>query len=187
MSKTSANLKITIPYAQALFDFACKESILHGITADFNNLYSLLCKTPELAKYLKNPLVKSEMKIELLSTIFKGRVNEETLIFFNILINRNRIDLLFPILHSYLELVYRTANVKKYEIQTAFPMTKFQKWKLINRLKALTETREIRLNITVDETLIGGFLIKTPSKVVDFTVKNRLEKIAKYLDTVLEI
>jgi len=187
MSKTPTDLKIAAPYARALFEFACEASILHSITADFNNLYSLLGKTPDLMRYLKNPLVSSEAKTEILYRVFKGRVNSETVRFFDILVKRNRIDLLVPILHSYLELVYKTADVKEYEIQTAFPMTKFQKWKLINKLKSLTGIREIRLNITVDDSLIGGFLIKTSSKVVDFSIKNRLEKLAKYLDTVLEI
>ena len=41
--------------------------------------------------------------------------------------------------------------------------------------------------ITVDPSLIGGFLIKTSSKVVDFTVKNQLQTLAKHLDSVLEI
>ena len=35
--------------------------------------------------------------------------------------------------------------------------------------------------------IIGGFLIKTNSKVIDFTIKNQLENLAKHLDGVLEI
>ena len=35
--------------------------------------------------------------------------------------------------------------------------------------------------------LMGGFLIKTNSQVIDFTVKNQLKELAKHLDTVLEI
>ena len=46
---------------------------------------------------------------------------------------------------------------------------------------------EIRLVVNVEPSLIGGFLIKTDSKVIDFTVKNQLQKLAKHLDTVLEI
>ena len=41
--------------------------------------------------------------------------------------------------------------------------------------------------VTVDSSLIGGFLIKTNSKVIDFTIKNQLENLAKHLDGVLEI
>ena len=47
--------------------------------------------------------------------------------------------------------------------------------------------REIRLEINVDPSLIGGFLIKTESKVLDYTIKNKVQQLAKHLDTVLEI
>jgi F-type H+-transporting ATPase subunit delta len=73
------------------------------------------------------------------------------------------------------------------EVSTAFAFTNLQKDMLIKKLKELTNAREIRLVITVDSSLIGGFLIKTESKVVDFTVKNQLQNLAKHLDTVLEI
>jgi len=58
---------------------------------------------------------------------------------------------------------------------------------LIQKLKELTDAREIRLVINVEPNLIGGFLIKTNSKVIDFTVKNQLQKLAKHLDTALVI
>lgn len=187
MSNTPVDLKIAGPYARALFEFASEKSMLHGITADLNNLYILISDTPDFIDYLKNPFITTQAKIEVLDRVFKGRINQEIIRFFNILVKRNRIGLLIPIIQSYLELVYRMADVKEYEIQTAFPMTKFQKWKLINKLKSLTNVREVSLKIIVDESLIGGFLIKTSSKVIDFTVKNRLEKLAKHLDTVLDI
>jgi F0F1-type ATP synthase delta subunit len=41
--------------------------------------------------------------------------------------------------------------------------------------------------INEDPSLIGGFLIKTESKIIDFTIKNKLQQLAKHLDTVLEI
>jgi F-type H+-transporting ATPase subunit delta len=73
------------------------------------------------------------------------------------------------------------------EVVTAFPFTNLQKNTLIKKLKELTNAREIRLEITVDSSLIGGFLIKTESKIIDFSIKNQLENLAKHLDTVLEI
>ena len=73
------------------------------------------------------------------------------------------------------------------EVSTAYAFTNLQKNTLIKKLKDLTKAREIRLVITVDSSLIGGFLIKTNSKVLDFTIKNQLENLAKHLDSVLEI
>jgi F-type H+-transporting ATPase subunit delta len=91
------------------------------------------------------------------------------------------------VIASYLELVYEAASIKTIEVSTAFAFTNLQKNMLIKKLKELTNAREIRLVITVDSSLIGGFLIKTDSKVIDFTVKNQLQNLAKHLDTVLEI
>jgi len=92
-----------------------------------------------------------------------------------------------PIIDNYLKLVYGLASIKMIEVSTAFPFTNKQKNMLIKKLKDLTHAREIRLIITVDSDLIGGFLIKTNSKVLDFTVKNQLKKLANHLDTSLEI
>ena len=104
-----------------------------------------------------------------------------------VLVNRDRINLLKSVISNYLELVYETASIKTIEVLTAFAFTNLQKNTLIQKLKELTNAREIRLIINVDSSLIGGFLIKTESKVIDFTVKNQLQKLAKHLDTVLEI
>jgi F-type H+-transporting ATPase subunit delta len=104
-----------------------------------------------------------------------------------LLVDRERINILKSVITTYLELVYETASIKMIEVSTAFPFTNLQKNMLIKKLKELTNAREIRLVITVDSRLIGGFLIKTDSKVIDFTVKNQLQNLAKHLDTVLEI
>jgi len=58
---------------------------------------------------------------------------------------------------------------------------------LIQKLKDLTNAREIRLIVVEKPELIGGFLIKLQSKIIDFTIKNQLQNLAKHLDTTLEI
>ena len=107
--------------------------------------------------------------------------------FLMVLLDRNRINLLNSVIAKYLELVYETASIKMIEVSTASAFTNSQKTTLIQKLKELTNAREIRLVINLDPSLIGGFLIKTDSKVIDFSVKNQLQNLAKHLDTVLEI
>jgi F-type H+-transporting ATPase subunit delta len=179
--------KIAAPYARALFDFSVDKNIMHQITADFQNLEIFLEKTTDLTEYLNNPVVNQGAKREILTKTLQSQVNTETFKFLMILIGRDRINLLESIIANYLELVYETASIKMVEVSTAFPFTNSQKNTLIQKLKELTNAREIRLIINVDSNLIGGFLIKTESRVIDFTVKNQLQKLAKHLDTVLEI
>jgi len=126
-------------------------------------------------------------KQEILEKTLKSELNTETFKFLLVLVNRDRINLLESVIDGYLQLVYRLASIKMIEVSTAFAFTNKQKNMLIKKLKELTNAREIRLVITVDSSLIGGFLIKTNSRVVDFTVKNQLQKLASHLDSVLDI
>lgn len=187
MSGNPLTSKIAAPYARALFDFSVDKNIMHQITADFQNLEIFLEKTADLTEYLNNPLISQSAKREILTKTLQSQVNTETFKFLMVLVDRDRINLLESIIANYLELVYETASIKMIEVSTAFPFTNSQKNTLIQKLKELTNAREIRLIINVDSNLIGGFLIKTESKVIDFTVKNQLQKLAKHLDTVLEI
>ena len=180
-------LKIAAPYACALFDFSIEKNIMHQITADFQNLDVFLSETTELTKYLNSPVVSQEAKRQILSKTLKSQVNTETFKFLMVLVNRNRINLLNAVIKNYLELVYETASIKMIEVSTASAFSNSQKNSLIQKLKEITNAREIRLVVTVDPNLIGGFLIKTESKVIDFTIKNQLQQLAKHLDTVLEI
>jgi F-type H+-transporting ATPase subunit delta len=187
MSKNVLAAKIAVPYARALFDFSVEKNIMHQITADFQNLEVFLDESTELVDYLNNPIINNAAKGEILTKILKSQVNTETFKFLMVLVERDRINILKSVISNYLELVYETASIKTIEVATAYPFANLQKNTLIQKLKELTNAREIRLVITVDSSLIGGFLIKTESKVIDFTIKNQLQKLAKHLDTVLEL
>jgi F-type H+-transporting ATPase subunit delta len=187
MSVKTLSSKIAAPYARALFDFSIEKNIMHQITADFQNLEIFLDEAGELTEYLNNPVVSSGAKGEILTKILQSQVNAETFKFLMVLVKRDRINLLKSVIASYLELVYETASIKTIEVITAAAFSNSQKNMLIQKLKELTNAREIRLMINVDSSLIGGFLVKTESKVIDFSIKNQLQKLAKHLDAVLEI
>ena len=187
MSANPLASKIAAPYARALFDFSVEKNIMHQITADFQNLEIFLNESSELTEYLSNPIVSQNAKQEILTKTLQSQLNAETFKFLMVLVERDRISLLKSVITNYLELVYETASIKTIEVTTAFAFSNGQKNTLIQKLKELTNAREIRLVITVEPSLIGGFLIKTESKVIDFTIKNQLQQLAKHLDAVLEI
>ena len=187
MSGNPLASKIAAPYARALFDFSVDKNIMHQITADFQNLEIFLNESSDLLEYLNNPIVSQDAKREILTKTLESQINTETFKFLMVLVDRDRINLLNSVITNYLELVYETASIKTIEVLTASSFTNLQKDTLVQKLKELTNAREIRLVITVDPSLIGGFLIKTESKFIDFTVKNQLQQLAKHLDSVLEI
>ena len=187
MSASPLTARIAAPYARALFDFSVEKNIMHQITADFQNLDIFFSETSELTEYLNSPVVSEEAKRELLAKTVESKINIQTFKFLMILVNRDRIFLYNAIANYYLKLVYELASLITVEVITTIPFTESQKSALEVKLKELTNASGIELAITVDSSLIGGFLIKTDSKIIDFTIKNQLKKLAKHLDTILEI
>ena len=179
--------KIASPYARALFDFSIEQNIMHQVTADFQNLEIFLNESSELSNYLSNPIVSQVAKRDILTKTLQSQINTETFKFLMILVTRDRINLLESIITNYFELVYETASIKMVKVISASEFSISQENTLIKKLKELTNAREIRLDVKIDPSLIGGFLIKTESKVIDFSIKNQLENLARYLDTILEI
>jgi F-type H+-transporting ATPase subunit delta len=179
--------KIATPYAEALLDLAKSQSSIHAITSDINNLRELLNSTPSLTDYLNNPVVRIEAKLEIIKKTISPQVCEQTSNFLLILTDRNRINYLEAIAERYLELVYELANIKIVEVTSATEMSDEQQQMLIDKLQTMTNAKEIKLLITLDASLMGGFLVKTNSQVIDLSVKGQLKELAKHLDSVLEI
>jgi len=178
--------KIANPYAEALLDLAKSQSSIHAITSDINSLRGLLKNSPPLADYLMNPITRPALKCEIIEKIITSQVTEYTSNFLMILANRNRIQYIDEIIERYLELVYELANIRIVEVNSAQEFTEEQEQNLITKLQAMTGATEIKLLITVDASLIGGFLIKMNSQFIDLTVKGQLTELAKHLDSALD-
>ena len=187
MSKNPLALKVAAPYARALFDFVKETGTLFEVTSDIQNIQGLLFKSRELFKCLQNPVISAQAKQEILIKVVGKKMNPETLQFLATLIKRNRINLLPTIIFSYLELVYKTANSRAFQIISAKDLSNGQRTRLIKKIKSIAKQSRIMIQFNTDESLIGGFLIRNQGKIVDYSVKNKLNTLAKQLDTVLEI
>ena len=179
--------KITNPYAEALLDLAKSKNLIHTITSDINNLRELLNSTEEFKNYLNNPIIRNDAKREIIEKTINTQISTEMAKFLMILIERNRIAYIEVIAERYLELVYELANIKIVEVISANELTEEQQQALIIKLKEMTKAKEIKLLLATDSNLLGGFLIKTNSQVIDLTIKGQLTELAKHLDSVLEI
>ena len=103
-----------------------------------------------------------------------------------ILANRNRLNSLESIAECYLELVYDLANIKIVEVASAVKLSDEQQAQLTTKLQSVTGAKEILLLTIVDSSLIGGFCVKTNSKVIDLSIKGQINELATHLNSVLE-
>mmetsp|Transcript_14903 Transcript_14903/g.22681 ORF Transcript_14903/g.22681 Transcript_14903/m.22681 type:complete len:188 (+) Transcript_14903:625-1188(+) len=187
MSINSLKSKIAIPYAKALFDYSVYDGILHLTTSDCKTLGEFLETYPEIIDFLNNPTVSFSDKNKVIDHVFNEALNSVTLNFLFILIIRNRFNLLGSIVKIYFQYVFEIALIEKIEIQSAIVFTNLQRNKLAKKLRTLTNAREVKLNMSTDSNLLGGFKIKIGSDSLDFTYKNYLLKLSKHLEVNIKI
>ena len=121
---------------------------------------------------LKSPVVKLSEKANVLNALFPS-VSSESKSLFNILVSNKRVNILGQVATQY-GILYDQVNNKAHAfVTTAVPMTPELEVKVMAKLKTLT-TKEVTLNKTVDENILGGFILRVGDQQYDASVSNQL-------------
>jgi len=153
---SSKNLKIAQPYAEAFLELSTKGS-LDTVINDLNCVSSSVSGSTELKTLLANPLINSQTKKNVIKSVFTDKVDSNTLKFLLVLCDRGRISYLEPILDKALELAYKAASIETVKVISSTAFTSAQQEALVTKLKKMTGAEQIRLDITTNSNLIGGF------------------------------
>lgn len=101
-----------------------------------------------------------------------------------ILVDRKRIAMLDAIASKYLELAYQMESLTIANINTSIALNSDQENLLTEKIKVMTQAKEVKLIVSVDPELIGGFTIQIGSKVIDTSIRGQLRQMASHLDVV---
>lgn len=167
------------PYAKAVFDAAQAENAVDQWDQALA-LVAQVAADKEIKKILGSPGLSEQRKAELFIGCFEEKVPEALRNFLSILAENKRLTLLPEI--SALFSLYRADKERtvKLQVHTAFELTEEQQRKLVDALSRKLE-RKIDLETSVDQSLIGGVMIRTGDMVIDASVRGKLAKMAKAL------
>lgn len=171
-------------YGDALFDLAVENGLLDDILEEAKAVGAAFSDNPELLKVLTHPKVTPEEKIELVDSIFKGRVSEIMLGFLITVGNKNRYSSIEEIL------VYFEGRAKEYKkigvvsVVSAREMTEEMKSELEDKLLKTTKYESLEIAYHTDETLLGGMIIRIGDRVVDSSIRTKLANMAKDLSRI---
>nr|WCH56114.1 ATP synthase CF1 subunit delta [Calliblepharis sp.] len=183
MSSQNANYKIALPYAEALLEYASENKLIDDINQNLSSINDLLSKSADLEMFLNNPLIAIEIKKNIISELLSNQINSFLLKFLLVLVDRRRINLLNSIINKYFDLAYKLDSTIIAIIFTSVALTEVQQKALINKLKAMTSSKQVKLEINIDTSLIGGFTIQIGSKIVDMSLDGKLKNMAFYLSS----
>jgi F-type H+-transporting ATPase subunit delta len=167
------------PYAAAVFKRA-KET--HSTTMWSKSLafMSAVLKNEDISVVVDNPKVNKERLSALMLDICQGHVNDENENFLNLLVHNNRLSLVPSIARLFEAYKAEDEGYVEVEVLTAYALSKEAKQTLAATLEK-NLGKKIHMNVTVDKSLIGGVLVRAGDRVIDGSIRGRLQQLAKRL------
>ena len=172
------NLKVAQPYANAFVEMSSGKDVISDLVCIKTALES-----KELKQALCNPLIAVENKKKMVKSVFQGKIDNKSVNFLLVLCDRGRIDCLEAVSSLALEMAYKRAAIGVAYVTSACEMSESQQEALIGKLKSMTKAKEIKLETTVDKTLVGGFTVQVGSRIIDTSISGQLKKLASHLGT----
>lgn len=167
-------------YALALFETGLELNRLEQFKEEINNVSNVLESEPKIEMILTHPKISSDEKKELLDSLFGKNISKEMLNFLYVIIDKRRERYISEI-NGYYDFLYNEEkNIVKATVTTAVPIGKTQGEKLkvilTNKLN-----KNVELNNVIDDSIIGGAMLKVDNKVLDGSVRGQLDSIMKNL------
>lgn len=174
-------VRAAVRYAKALMQLAQEKGLMNEIIEDIKSIKSAIQDVHELELLLQSPLVKSEKKKAILHSIFNGKVSELSLTFINQVVTHNRENILLIICEEYITLYNEINNISKVSVSTSIPLDDSLRAELLSTLKAKYNLSAIDLDETVDESLLGGLVLRMGDMQLDASIRRKLNDIKNEL------
>lgn len=172
-------------YAQALYDLAKDEGLSARILEELSVLKAVFAEAPQYSKLLSAPDLPKQERCGILDEAFRGKVHPYVLNFLKILTEKGYIRQFPACCDAYRGFYNEDNGILVVKAVSAIVLTQAQVQKLTAKLEATTG-KKIDLQCSVDAASLGGLRLSYDGKLVDGTVKNKLDSIGKLLkNTVL--
>jgi len=169
--------RIATRYAKSLMDLAVEQGKLEQVQADMQTLHTA-AQNRDLYLLLKSPIIQNEKKLAVLDALFKGKLDQLTMLYLQLLVTKNR-EAYLPEITAEFVVQYKVAKkITSVTVTSASPLSEDVLDDLRKKLLASGVTSE-NLDVTtkVDPDLIGGFVLNFDNKRYDASVAHKLEEL----------
>ncbi|MBI1731185.1 MAG: F0F1 ATP synthase subunit delta [Gammaproteobacteria bacterium] len=167
------------PYARAAFEQARSEGKLRE-WSDQLALLSVIAADPLMRRVIRNPRISAQQLAGLVADLIPGRFTPTGRNFVGLLVDAGRLDVAPEIRRQFEQRRLLAESRADVEVIAAFELDDEQR----NRIRDLMQRRlgrEVTLSATVDQSLIGGAIIRTGDYVIDASVRGRLRVMGNQL------
>lgn len=173
--------QVDITYGNALFELALEEGRLDELYEETVALVQILNDNEDLIKLLGHPKVSKEEKLKIVTSSFDGRVSDELTGLMAMVVEKGHVGQLTRILDYFIKQVKKEKNIGVATVASAVELSESQKQAIEKRLIETTVYDTMEIDYSVDKSLIGGLVIRIEDRVVDSSIKTKLENMSRTL------
>lgn len=168
-------------YGEALFELAVEENKLDSLTEEMQMLGQILSENEELGRLMNHPKISKDEKLQVMENIFKERISRELMGFLSIIITKDRYREIDSILEYFLDRVKEVKGIGVAYVTTVCSLSDEQKEQIVRTLLSTTGYQQMEMHYQEDKSLIGGMVIRIGDRIVDSSIKTKLEELQKQL------
>jgi F-type H+-transporting ATPase subunit delta len=175
-AQNSVLIQIARPYANALFELAQGEGKLAEVESGLISVSRLASESADFSRFLRSPVISADEKASAIDAILSksGSVTPLVANFIKVIARNGRLFALTSIITVFRELAAKARGEVTAEVTSAEPLNADQLKKLAETLKQKIG-KTVTLNEHVDPALIGGLVVKVGSRMIDSSLRTKLD------------
>ncbi|MGA9251124.1 MAG: F0F1 ATP synthase subunit delta [Roseobacter sp.] len=173
----SISTSIAARYATAIYEIAKEEKALAALEDDINTLQSALTDSDDFRALISSPIYTRDEQATAISALAAKMGLTGTMAnTLALMAQKRRLFVMPNLLATLREVIAKDKGEVTADVVSAKALTKAQADKLAKSLKASTG-KTVTLNATVDESLIGGLVVKVGSRMIDTSIRAKLNSL----------
>ena len=164
-------------YSAALFELADERSVLVDVATDLRTVKALIQESEELRRMMWSPvLTRAAQQKAVVALAERTRLGELTRNFLRLLARNRRLYALPGIIEAYLNRLAARRGEVSAKVTSAVALNETQVGAVGVALKKVVGSN-VMLDVTVDPALLGGLVVKVGSRMVDGSLRTKLQQL----------
>ena len=165
-------------YGNALFELARDSKAVDAVKADLERFDALIADNPDLNRMVRSPVFGADDQLRALAAILdKAGIKGLAANFLRVITTNRRLFAVRDMIRAYRVLAARQKGEVTAEVTVAEPLSDKNIGALKDALKSVTGGKDIDLDMNVDPAIIGGLIVKVGSRMVDSSLRTKLNAI----------
>ena len=168
-------------YGEALFMMAVEDGKSDSYLEEVTGILAILEENPDFDALMKHPKISKLEKEEIVENVFKENVSKEMTGFLKLVVSKERYGEIRNIFHYFIDKMKEEKKIGVAYVTTAMELSEAQKKAVEAKLLETAGYKEMEIHYSVDSAIIGGMIIRINDRVVDSSVRTKLEEMKKTL------